>query len=242
MGKIVAIGGGENGRKGTVYETGPSDREIIRLTNKTNPQFLFIGLANSYPDGYYEVMKNIYHDLYKCPTDHLTLADIKNFSVANEKIKKADIIYVGSGNTLKLMNLLRKYSVDKLLIKAFEEPKVLCGISAGGICWFRYGNSDSRKTRNGAQIRVKGLDLVPALFCPHYNRDPFRQDSLKDMMKRTSKIPAIALDMAALVIEDDQYRIISLEKEPVAQKQYWMNGEYHITDLLNGKNFDLEIH
>ena len=48
MGKIVAIGGGENGRGEHPYETGPFDREIVRLTGKDDPNFLFIGLANSF--------------------------------------------------------------------------------------------------------------------------------------------------------------------------------------------------
>ena len=43
--RIVAIGGGENGRPGTAYETGPFDREILSLTGKRDPAFLFIGLA-----------------------------------------------------------------------------------------------------------------------------------------------------------------------------------------------------
>lgn len=45
MGKIVAIGGGENGHHNTKYETAPFDKEIIRLTGKQNPNFLFIGLV-----------------------------------------------------------------------------------------------------------------------------------------------------------------------------------------------------
>jgi hypothetical protein len=53
MGKIVAIGGGENGHHNTKYETGPFDKEIIKLTGKTSPDFLFIGLANSYPNYYF---------------------------------------------------------------------------------------------------------------------------------------------------------------------------------------------
>lgn len=52
MGKFVAIGGGENGHHNTKYETAPFDKEIIKLTGKTTPNFLFIGLANSHPDYY----------------------------------------------------------------------------------------------------------------------------------------------------------------------------------------------
>ena len=67
MGKIVAIGGGENGRGEHPYETGPFDREIVRLTDKDNPNFLFIGLANSFADSYYATMCDIFHGRLGAP-------------------------------------------------------------------------------------------------------------------------------------------------------------------------------
>lgn len=228
MGKIVAIGGGENGHHNTDYETEFFDKEIIRLTNKKNPNFLFIGLANKYPDYYFEVMDGIYSRLYHCKTDYLKYEDIKVKEIAEQKIKSADIIYVGGGNTYKLMALLKRYGVDKMLLKAYSDDKVLCGVSAGAICWCTYGNSNSRKSSSNSTqlIRVSGLGLVDILFCPHYNKEPFRKSNLKDMMKRTYKIPAIALDNAALEIVNNQYRILKLQSGSAAYKCYWHNGEY----------------
>ena len=79
MGKIVAIGGGENGRGEHPYETGPFDREIVRLTGKDDPNFLFIGLANSFADSYYATMCDIFHGRLGCThTDHLTEADLRD--------------------------------------------------------------------------------------------------------------------------------------------------------------------
>lgn len=103
MGKIVAIGGGENGHHNTKYETAPFDKEIVRLTGKAKPNFLFIGLANKYPDYYFEVMDGIYNGMYGCSTDYLRYEEIKDKNIKSYKIKKADIIYVGGGNTYKLM-------------------------------------------------------------------------------------------------------------------------------------------
>lgn len=88
-GKIVAIGGGENGHHNTKYETAPFDKEIIRLTGKQNPNFLFIGLANNYPDYYFEVMDGIYNGIYGCKTDYLRYEEIKNNEISSNKIKKA---------------------------------------------------------------------------------------------------------------------------------------------------------
>lgn len=237
MGKIVAIGGGENGHGKTQYETAVIDKEIIRLSGKCNPNFLFIGLANLYADRYYEVMKNIYGDMYGCNTDYLTNEEHKHFAIAQSKIQWADIIYVGGGNTLKLMKGWRKYGIDKLLNEAYEADKVLCGVSAGGICWCDYGNSDSRRftSHSDKLIKVKGLGLVNILFCPHINTEPNRADDLKRMMKTTYKIPAIAVDLGALEIVDNQYRILTIDSSTTANKCYWKNGRYFCESIIDDK-------
>ena len=229
MGKIVAIGGGENGRPGTKYETESLDKEICYLSNKKHPNFLFIGLANIYSDSYYETMCKIYRDIYNCKTDHLTEEDIKSEKTASRKIKDADIIYVGGGNTLRLMTLLRKHKIDIMLENAFKDKKVLCGVSAGAICWCDFGNSDSRKYTSGIDqlIKVKGLGFVHVLMCPHFDVENNRKKDLPRMMKLTYKIPAIALDNgAALEINENKYRIITSIKGAKAWKCYWKNGKY----------------
>lgn len=241
MGKIIAIGGGENGRPGHPYETAPFDKEAIYLTGKNNPNFLFIGLANPYPDSYYDVMCRIYNGMYECSTDHLTEIDIRNPEIVEHKVGAADIIYIGGGNTLRLMNLLRIHKIYPLIRHAYNKGTVLCGISAGAICFCRYGNSSSRKFKNqeAKQIRVKGLDILPILFCPHFNRDSERQASLTKMMKTTYRVPAIALDNAAIEIVDGMYRIIKIDHGAVAEKHFWKNDKY-IVKQLSGDKFEPE--
>ena len=234
MGRLVAIGGGENGRNGTAYETEPFDREIVSLTEKSNPNFLFIGLASGDSDSYYEVMRGIYGNRFHCRTDRLTEEDLPQFANTAVKIKTADIIYVGGGNTLRLMSLFRKYKVDTLLRDAYRGRTVLCGISAGAICWCSYGNSDSRKFASGSELflRVTGLGLIPLLLCPHYDVEPARQEDLKRMMKSTHNIPAIAMDNGtALEIVDGRYRILQSLENAEARKCCWKNGGYRIEPL-----------
>jgi len=229
MGKIVAIGGGENGRPGTKYETGPFDKRIVSLTGKNQPTFLFIGLANKFADSYFAVMDGIYNGKYGCKTEYLTENDIKVPEISSLKIASADIIYVGGGNTLRLMNLLRKYKIDKMLKDAYSSDKVLCGVSAGAICWCDFGNSESRKLTSGSKqtIKIKGLGLIHILFCPHFNEGEKRKNDLPRMMKSTYKIPAVALDNGtALEILDRKFRIINSIEGALAQKFYWKNGVY----------------
>lgn len=241
MGRIVAIGGGENGRPGTSYETGPFDREIVSLAEKKNPNFLFVGLACEDSDSYYNVMCGIYGEQFHCNTDQLTKEDLRQFVKAAVKIKTADIIYVGDGNALRLMSLLRKYKIDLLLRDAYYGRTVLCGVSAGAICWCSCGNSDSRKLTGCRDhfIRVNGLGLIPLLLCPHYDVEPTRQTDLKRMMKSTHNIPAIAMDNGtALEIVNGRYRILRSLENADAKKCYWKNGEYQMEVLPIQERFE----
>ena len=242
MKKIVAIGGGENGHHNTKYETAPFDKEIIRLTGKQKPSFLFIGLANNYPDYYFEVMDGIYNGVYGCTTDYLRYEEIRNKEITSSKIKNADIIYVGGGNTYKLIRLFKMYDIDKMLIEAYNEDKVLCGVSAGGICWCDYGNSDSRSiSSNSSQIiRVSGLGLINVLFAPHIVKEPNRIESVKQMMKRTYKIPAVQLDNSALEVVDNRYRILTIDENSLAEKCYWKNGKYITQNIISDKFRSIE--
>jgi len=85
-------------------------------------------------------------------------------------IQSADIIFVSGGNTLKLMRRWRKLGVDRLLLAAQRRGAILAGSSAGAICWYAFGHSDSMGFYNPDDwdyIRVKGLGIIPATCCPH---------------------------------------------------------------------------
>jgi len=230
MKKIIAIGGGEIGRPGYPIETTPIDKEIIRLTGKKNPKLLFVPTASSDSESYYYTVKKHFGKRLGCKVDVLFL--IKKFLNKKElenKILKSDIIYVGGGNTLKMIQIWRKTGVDKILIKAHKKGVVLSGLSAGAICWFKQGNSDSKRftDSNAELIKVTGLGLINALYCPHYNFEKSRKSDLKKMMKKNSGI-AIAVDnCCAIEIINDKYKIISAKKSANAYKVYWKKNKYH---------------
>lgn len=237
MGRIVALGGGEIGRpheNGGNYpvETTAIDKEIIKLTNKKHPKFLFIPTASSDSIGYQKVIKQYFELQLKCEVEVLELIN-KNYSQEEIKLKilTSDIIYVGDGNTLKMMQLWRKLKIDEYLYEAFQNNIVLCGLSAGSICWFNYGLSDSMKFTSKDSdfnfIKVKGLGIISALHCPHYDIEVNRKEGLKKIMRKTPKIVAIALDnCSALEIVDDKYKIITSKSTAKAYKMYWKNNEF----------------
>ena len=100
--KLVLIGGGEIGRAGYPYETKEIDEEIVRLAGKEKPNFLFVGLASSHADSYYDVIKKVFQKL-GCETVYLKKNNlVHNPDLVKQKFMDADIIYIGGGDTLKL--------------------------------------------------------------------------------------------------------------------------------------------
>ena len=239
MSKIIAIGGGKNGYNDRPYETKEIDEEIVKQAGIENPNFLFIGFAsNDIEESYFNVTSEIFSNL-NCNTDILKLNEIAKLKIVKEKIERANIIYVGGGNTLKLMTLFNKYKIDILLKKAYLKDTILCGISAGGICWCEYGNSDSRKftSNNKNLIKSTGLGFIKILFCPHYN-EIHRQENLKHMMKTTQKIPAIAFENGvALEVINDSYRFIKSIPNACVYKCYWKSNNYIKEPLEISSNF-----
>ncbi|MHB1089844.1 MAG: Type 1 glutamine amidotransferase-like domain-containing protein [Ilumatobacteraceae bacterium] len=228
MKKIVAIGGGEIGRHGFPIETIKIDKEIIKLTNKKSPVLLFIPTASGDSESYIQTVQKYFGKKLECKIDilYLTKTNLSKEQIRN-KILSADIVYVGGGSTFKMIRIWKKFGVDKILKQAHEKGIVLSGSSAGAVCWFKYGISDSRKMKNpkASLIKVSGLDFVPALLCPHYDFEKGRKVDLKKMMSKTSGV-AIALDnCCAIEIIDDTYRIISSKDSANAYKVFWSKGK-----------------
>jgi dipeptidase E len=226
---IVVIGGGNIRTKGTA----PIDREIIRLANRKNPKFLFIPTASSDSESYWKHVQEYFGGFLKCKTDVLFL--IKE-QLSKEQIRKkilsADIIYVGGGNTLLMMRLWRRMGVDKLLKSAYENGTVLSGISAGSICWFDSGHSDSMSFYNPRKwkyINVKGLGLIKGIHCPHYNgmtRGIPRRKHFRDMIRKIGGMGiAVENNCAIEFIDGCFFRVLSSKDYSRAYTVYKSGGE-----------------
>ena len=238
--KIVAIGGGEIGRPGYPVETTKIDQEIVRLTEKEAPKLLFLPTASSDSQSYAAIVKEHFGERLGCIVDSLFLIDsnISHKEIA-DKILSTDIIYVGGGNTSKMMDIWKEKGVDRLLIEASKKNIVLSGLSAGAICWFKYGNSDSLRFENeeAEMIKVDGLNLVNALFCPHYDVEKHREEDLKQMAKNMNEV-SIAIDnCCAIEIMDQQYRIISSKDTANAYKVFWKDNIYKKEKLTKEESY-----
>ncbi len=207
--KAVIIGGGEIGRKGTEYETQKIDKEIVALANKESPNFLFLGFANvDHIESYFRVIKRNYRNL-GCISKTILKKQLNDRELILERFHNADIIYMGGGNTLELMRILKEYNMVSLIEEAYNSGKVICGLSAGAIAICKYGCSDSRKFKEFKLIRATGIGLVNLLVCPHYNLEG-REAELERIMKRTKNIKGVGLkNLQALKIIDDEISVIS---------------------------------
>lgn len=221
---------------GSFNENYPIDKKIVDLSKKKKPKLLFIPTASGDDKIYVDKVYEAYGDKLNCTCEVLYLIKEKPSKKEIEnKILNADIIYVGGGNTFRMMKIWKKLGVDILLKKAYEKGTVMCGLSAGSICWFKYGNSDSRKFNNpnAELIKVSGLNLLNALHCPHYDVEKDRKPDLKKMMKKTSGVVAIAIDNnCAIEIVNDTYKIITSKNTAHTYKVYWKKKEF-IEEKIN---------
>jgi dipeptidase E len=209
--RIVAIGGGEIGRPG---ETTELDAEVVRLAEKPSPRLVFLPTATCDDSGYVATINEHYGRRLGCRVEPLALFDRSRATAEIERtIADADIVYVGGGNTLRMMKLWRRRGVDRLLMRAATNGTVLAGISAGAICWCTAGVSDSRSFTaaddSWEYIAVRGLGLIDVLLCPHHDVDPRRQDRFRRLV-RTRRLVGVGLeDCTALEIVGDRFRILS---------------------------------
>jgi dipeptidase E len=217
---VVPIGGGEIRTKGTAE----IDREIIRLANCAHPNVLFVPTASADSEKYWLHFVDYFGNFLKCKTDVLRLVgEPRSAQHIERKIFSADIIYVGGGNTLYMMRAWRRLGVDNLLRAAYEKGIVLTGISAGAICWFESGHSDSMsfyKPRGWKYINVKGLGLIRGVHCPHYNsmtRGVPRRKDFREMINRSGGV-GIALENNCAIEFIDGYKVITSKPEARAYR------------------------
>ncbi|MEA2037904.1 MAG: Type 1 glutamine amidotransferase-like domain-containing protein [Nanoarchaeota archaeon] len=240
MGTIVIIGGGEIGN----FETLPFDKRIVELARKKHPKALFIPTASGEPKGYIKNFNKVYGKKLGCKTDVLFLLNTKpTKKELREKILSSDLIYVGGGNTLKMMKIWKFLGIDKILKEAYKKGTILSGISAGGICWFEAGHSDSMSfyhPNNWDYIKVRGLGLLKGIHCPHFNgetRGIKRRKNFSNFMKKYSAV-GIAIDNhCAMEFIDGKYKVLTAKKDRKTYRIFKKRSKIIIEEILKKNNY-----
>lgn len=226
--KLMLIGGGDIGRSNTKYETKEIDEKIVKLSNKENPNFLFIGLASNFSDSYYKVIKDIYKNL-GCKTGKISNKTLTHIEVVEEKIKNADIIYIGGGDTVKLVNILKENKIDKMLKEKLDTESVLVGISAGAISYLKSGLSDTEIINNISNnyVKVDGLGFIDYMFVPHFSSDSKKIEDLEKVLKNDKDSIALCTDnCAAIEIIDGHINVVKSDIKAKAYKVVYKDKLY----------------
>jgi peptidase E len=167
----VALGGG-----GFSMEKDSSllDDYILSLTSSERPRVCFLPTASGDADHY--VVRFYRRFSAHCDASHVSLfrrdqgvggveEDLATHLLAQ------DLIYVGGGNVVSMLGAWRAHGLDSVLRRAWRRGIVLCGPSAGSLCWF----AESLSAFHGSPRRVRGLGLLPYSNCVHYDAEPARR-------------------------------------------------------------------
>ncbi len=199
--RIIAIGGGELKERTTLA----IDEYIADLAKSAagerRANALFIPTASHDFMPYYNTFHKVYTGVFDIKTDVLLSvykdADVEKWQ---GKIEKADVIYVGGGDTVFMIEHWEKVGLLPLLRKAYDSGKLIVGLSAGAICWFSDIYTDSLKTEDGAKYAMfKGLGWIDGIISPHYGS---RMLDFDKIVCYNYECAFGIEDNAALVIED----------------------------------------
>ena len=215
MKQIIALGGGGFSME---PENPLLDLYVLNQSDKINPKICFIPTASGDSDNYISRFNNFF-EKQNCDPSHLSLfkpptRDLESF------ILEKDIIYVGGGNTKNLLVLWKEWGLDSIIKKAWELGIVLAGISAGSICWFEEGVTDSY----GDELEsLKCLGLLKGSNCPHYVRESKRRVSYQELVAKGKITSGYAADdgVALHYIDQKISNIVSSRPNAKAYKVYF---------------------
>ena len=214
MKRIVAIGGG-----GFMMEENPSllDEYVVRLAATQRPKICFVPTASGDAEKH---LAKFYADFARFggQLSHLAffrqpMAGALALDRIDTQLCEQDIIYVGGGNTRSMLAVWREWGVTQALRNAYTHGTILAGVSAGAICWFEWGASDSGSpgTRSGP---LRCLGFIKGSCSPHWGGEPHRRRDFHAMVRR-GDVPAGygVCDGAALVFEDARLaEVVSVDR------------------------------
>ena len=196
-GKFIVIGGAGDGRDDFDIVAD----EMIALTGKSEPSFLFIGFAQVEPFHGFEYYGALFAKK-GCVCSLLTNCDIEIGGSAKAKIDSADMIFIMGGNTGKLLNTLRAHGIDEMLRGAAERGAVIAGFSAGAITICERGMS-----KNDDYTVEQGLGLLNFYCCPHPMTSKKRYALFLDDLRNHDEV-GIAFDGAGLEVCEGKFRAL----------------------------------
>ena len=225
MRQIVALGGG-----GFSMEPGNPlmDAYLLGVVDRPRPRVCFLPSASGDADHY--VVRFYRHFCAgRCEPSHVSLfrreacvGDLR------EHLLSQDVIYVGGGSVISLLGVWRAHGLDVILREAWEAGVVLCGLSAGSLCWFAEGVT----AFHGAPQRVQGLGLLPFSNTVHYDGEPERRDAFHGFVRDGMTEGYAVEDGAALhFVGSELHRVVASRRRARAYRVGMTGGEVVETEL-----------
>jgi dipeptidase E len=189
--QIVAFGGG-----GFSMESGNPllDEYVLGLSGRERPRVCFLPSASGDADHYIVRFYRAF-PAARCEASHISLFRREQGPEdLRAHLLSQDLIYVGGGSVISLLGVWRAHGLGAILREAWEAGVVLCGLSAGSLCWFE----DAVTGFHGSPRRVEGLGLLPFSNCVHYEPESSRRLSYHAFLREGMRPGYAAEDGAAL--------------------------------------------
>jgi peptidase E len=231
--RIIAIGGG-----GFLMERRPSllDEYFVRATGARSPKVCFISTAAGDPE---EMLAKYYKAFSKlsCRPSHLAFfRRPRRGSIPLDQIERRllaqDAIYVGGGNTRSMLAVWREWGLDQVLRRAWNAGVLLGGMSAGAICWFKHGATDS-VLGPGRSSALSCLGFLPGSCSPHFAGEPRRRRDFRRLIARGSLPSGIGIDDGVAVLYRNQTiaEVVSSRTSATAYRVGRASGAVVVTPL-----------
>ncbi|MBQ4820357.1 peptidase E [Aquimarina sp. MMG016] len=190
-----------------------------KLTGKKKPKICFLPTATGDSERYMNYWYRLCSDLEVEP--HVLKVWINSYSQKKsfeEILASMDAIIVGGGNTLNMLAIWKAQKIDAALKNAYDKGIVLAGGSAGSLCWFNGGTTDSRPKELSI---VRGLNLINYSHCPHYNSEESRRPLYHDNILKDVLSDGYACDdkSGILFVNGKVNKALSIDKE---NNSYWV--------------------
>ncbi len=197
---IYAIGGGDLRQKTTIELDGIIAEEAKKRAGLRRARVLFVPTASHDYMPYYNSFHKIYTGEFGVKTDVLlTVFKPAAPEKIMEKIRAADLIYVGGGDTLFMLSVWNSLGLTKIITDAFNSGVPIAGLSAGAIFWASKMYTDSALIDEFAI--VDGLGWMNATLCPHFNVR--RTDFTAALKGQNGKVIAIEDDSMATIVNGE---------------------------------------
>ena len=211
--KIIAIGGG-----GFTHQLDLSlDQFVIDKLKKTNNKIGFLATASNDDKKkislFYKRFENTEFEL-----SHFNLTS--NTNGFSEWIMSKDLVYIGGGNTVFMLEIWRKNKLENIFKDAYEKGIILSGISAGAVCWFDWILSDSVGPGFNP---LRGINLISGSCTPHSSNIE-RINQFESDIKNNKLPQGIAIDdgVAVVFVDGKPTEVYSSRKNHTA---YFLNKD-----------------